>query len=347
MKIRTITTGAILLFVSAISLTSWNATAQEQGAAQSAGETLPMSSEAPPITLSDVTVGSPYYVQISYLFKNGIVTGYEDKTFRTNALINRAEALTMIQRALTEEPKTEDEKTTQSEQSPQSKSTQSFSDLKSDHWAMPAFKFFTDKKITEGYKDGTVQPEKPINLAESLKIIMETERLRNPTITFQNDQSERKSSFSDVTGDEWFAKYIMAANKRTLLTYGFKLRIEPNKNLTRGMLADLIYRTLRTRIPGHFFGKGTFYSDFFENRGTANGEKYHMDELTAANKVLPFGTMLRVTYLRNNQSVDVRVNDRGPFTPSLDLDMSRKAFSLLASPSEGIIPIEYEIISAP
>lgn len=339
MNIRTIISGAIGFCISATAFMAWNVHAQDEKSIS------PVSAEAQASLLSDVTIGSPYYVQISYLLQNNMVKGYDDKTFRADASINRAEALTMIQRALVETSKTP-EKTSAPIPLAQtsSKSIPTFSDLPADHWAMPAFRFFMEKKIIEGYKDGTVRPDKPINLAEGIKIIMETERLHDPTIAFPEDP---QSPFADMVGDEWFAKYIKAANNRTLLTYGFKRRIEPDKNLTRGLLADLLYRTLRTRLSGHFFGKGTFYSDFFEDRGTANGEKYHKDELTAAHKTLPFGTTLHVTYLRNNRSVDVRINDRGPFTPSLDLDMSRKAFTLLASPSEGIIPIEYEIIPAP
>jgi rare lipoprotein A len=56
---------------------------------------------------------------------------------------------------------------------------------------------------------------------------------------------------------------------------------------------------------------------------TANGEKFNPNGLTAAHKTLPFGTMLRVSNPDNNRSVVVRVNDRGPFTKGVDLDISK------------------------
>ena len=56
---------------------------------------------------------------------------------------------------------------------------------------------------------------------------------------------------------------------------------------------------------------------------TANGEKFNPNGLTAAHKTLPFGTILRVTNPDNGRSIVVRVNDRGPFTKGLDLDISR------------------------
>ena len=56
---------------------------------------------------------------------------------------------------------------------------------------------------------------------------------------------------------------------------------------------------------------------------TANGEKFNPDGLTAAHKTLPFGTLLRVSNPDDNRSIVVRVNDRGPFTKGVDLDISR------------------------
>ena len=56
---------------------------------------------------------------------------------------------------------------------------------------------------------------------------------------------------------------------------------------------------------------------------TANGEKFNPNGMTVAHKSYPFGTMLRVTNPDNNRSIVVRVNDRGPFTKGVDLDISR------------------------
>ena len=56
---------------------------------------------------------------------------------------------------------------------------------------------------------------------------------------------------------------------------------------------------------------------------TANGEKFNPNGYTAAHKTLPFGTLLRVTNQDDNRSIVVRVNDRGPFTKGVDLDIAR------------------------
>ena len=59
---------------------------------------------------------------------------------------------------------------------------------------------------------------------------------------------------------------------------------------------------------------------------TANGEKFDPNGLTAANRTLPFNTMVRVTNPSNGKSVTVRINDRGPFVSSRCLDLAKGAF---------------------
>ena len=54
-----------------------------------------------------------------------------------------------------------------------------------------------------------------------------------------------------------------------------------------------------------------------------------MYALTAAHKTLPFGTIVEVTYLENNKSVVLKINDRGPFIPNRVIDLSKKANQLI------------------
>lgn len=69
-------------------------------------------------------------------------------------------------------------------------------------------------------------------------------------------------------------------------------------------------------------GTASWYGKGFHNRKTASGERYDMHSYSAAHKYLPFGTILRVTNSRNDKSVLVRVNDRGPFSQSRIIDLS-------------------------
>lgn len=71
--------------------------------------------------------------------------------------------------------------------------------------------------------------------------------------------------------------------------------------------------------------RATWYGDELRGRPTASGEIFNPDGLTAAHKSLPFGTCLRVGNPKTGKSVTVRVNDRGPFTKGLSLDLSKGA----------------------
>ena len=75
--------------------------------------------------------------------------------------------------------------------------------------------------------------------------------------------------------------------------------------------------------------RASWYGPGFHGNLTANGETYDQWAMTAAHKTLPFGTQLRVTNVANGQSVVVRINDRGPFIPGRDLDLSRAAAEAL------------------
>ncbi len=91
-------------------------------------------------------------------------------------------------------------------------------------------------------------------------------------------------------------------------------------------------------------GKASFYGSEFNGRKTANGEIYDETALTAAHRTLPFGTVLRVTNLRNGLSVIVRINDRGPFHPDRVIDLSKNAAEEIDLITYGVTDIEAEIL---
>ncbi len=82
-------------------------------------------------------------------------------------------------------------------------------------------------------------------------------------------------------------------------------------------------------------GKASFYADKFEGVSTASGEKYKHNKLTGAHKTLPFGTKVRVTNLENNQSVEVIINDRGPYVEDRIIDLSKAAAEQLGFINKG------------
>ena len=73
----------------------------------------------------------------------------------------------------------------------------------------------------------------------------------------------------------------------------------------------------------------SYYGEEFNGRPTSSGEIFDMNAMTAAHKTLAFGTMLEVTNLANGKKVVVRVNDRGPFVPDREIDVSKGAAKAL------------------
>lgn len=88
----------------------------------------------------------------------------------------------------------------------------------------------------------------------------------------------------------------------------------------------------------------SFYHDKFNGKKTASGEIFNNRKLTAAHRTLPFGTIVEVTNLRTGKSIEVRINDRGPFHSSRALDLSKAAFDSIGNTSRGTMPVEYEIV---
>ena len=88
----------------------------------------------------------------------------------------------------------------------------------------------------------------------------------------------------------------------------------------------------------------SYYHDKFNGRKTASGEIFNNNKFTAAHRTIPFGTQVKITNLRNGESVVVRINDRGPFHKSRVFDLSKAAYEEIGDINKGIMPIEYEII---
>ncbi len=91
-------------------------------------------------------------------------------------------------------------------------------------------------------------------------------------------------------------------------------------------------------------GKASYYAMKFKGRKTASGEIYDPVKLTAAHPTLPFGTKVRVTNLYTQQSVIVRINDRGPQIKSRIIDLSYAAAEKLGIISKGIADVAIELI---
>jgi rare lipoprotein A len=91
-------------------------------------------------------------------------------------------------------------------------------------------------------------------------------------------------------------------------------------------------------------GKASYYAIKFQSKKTASGELYDKAKKTAAHIKLPFGTKIKVTNTKNNKSVIVKINDRGPFVKGRIVDLSGSAFSRIAILDAGVIDVKIEVI---
>ncbi len=94
-------------------------------------------------------------------------------------------------------------------------------------------------------------------------------------------------------------------------------------------------------------GVASWYGNPYHGRRTSNGEIYDMDQLTAAHLRLPFGARVRVTNLENGRSVDVRINDRGPFVKKRIIDLSREAAYRIGMLANGTARVQVAVLSGP
>ena len=93
-------------------------------------------------------------------------------------------------------------------------------------------------------------------------------------------------------------------------------------------------------------GIASWYGKLFHGRRTANGEIYDMNALTAAHKTLPMPVRVQVTNLENGRSLELKINDRGPFVNGRIIDVSRRAAQLLGFFNKGTAKVRVTLINS-
>ena len=101
----------------------------------------------------------------------------------------------------------------------------------------------------------------------------------------------------------------------------------------------------REPVGSSEIGVASWYGHPYHGRKAANGERYDMNRLTAAHRLLPFGTRVRVLSLRNARMVEVRITDRGPFVEGRLIDLSRAAARVLGFQRAGLERVRVEVLS--
>ncbi|MBU1446205.1 septal ring lytic transglycosylase RlpA family protein [Patescibacteria group bacterium] len=320
-KILTVIIGSVLLFAFPLFCN-----AQEENAREVESTAI----------FSDVDLGNTNYVGIKHLSEKGIIDGYSDGTFKPWQEINRIEALKIILNAnnLIDDQYIQ-ENSLGGMDFASTDIEIDFNDIYKSQWYFPYLKKGVTEGIVTGYPDKTFRPTNTVNRVESYKIAMESDKIVLPEVL--------EAPFADVPIYEWFSPYIQEGKNREIVYFTMENQIYPGMNMTRGKFAELVYRYMMSK-SGSKFGKASYYSDYLEGHSTSSGEPYLAAELTAANRTLPFNTIVRVTNMANNKSVIVRINDRGPYITGRSLDLSKAAFESIASVGSGVICVQYEIV---
>lgn len=93
-------------------------------------------------------------------------------------------------------------------------------------------------------------------------------------------------------------------------------------------------------------GTASWYGPGFHGQRTSSGEIYNENDTTAAHRSLPFDTIVRVVNTENDKSVEVRINDRGPYVDGRIIDLSRSAADAIEMLDPGTAPVRLELVEA-
>ncbi len=97
--------------------------------------------------------------------------------------------------------------------------------------------------------------------------------------------------------------------------------------------------------PKRNVGQASWYGPGFHGKKTANGEIFDDKKFTAAHKTLPLGTKAKITNLHNQKSVEVVINDRGPYVKGRIIDLSKAAAKALDIVDQGTAEVRVEVLN--
>jgi rare lipoprotein A len=144
------------------------------------------------------------------------------------------------------------------------------------------------------------------------------------------------SRFPAIEADSGLPSPAQQQRSALLAVFAPRTPVEPQP-------APPVIAAPKAKTAGHkLSGLASFYR--LTGYKTANGETFDPNLLTAAHRTLPFGTKLRVTNVKTGKSVIVRVNDRGPFIPGRELDLSYSAAESLGMVEQGVSKVQMTVV---
>ncbi|MBI4234863.1 S-layer homology domain-containing protein [Candidatus Peregrinibacteria bacterium] len=171
-------------------------------------------------TFSDIAETDEYFLATDYLSEKNIINGYEDGSFKAENTINRAELLKIV---------LESAKIEISEAQ-----TNCFTDVPYTKWYSKYICTAKELGFISGYSDNTFRPEKNIKKVEALKIIGEIYQ-------WDMESADKETVFKDTEETAWYSPYLKFAKMKNLLKEVGEI-YEPNKEIKRGEIVEIIYR---------------------------------------------------------------------------------------------------------
>jgi murein DD-endopeptidase MepM/ murein hydrolase activator NlpD len=177
---------------------------------------------------ADVEESHPYYQAIAYLKTQGVIQGYEDDTFRPDKAVSRVEALKLLFAGLGKEVVTG--------------TSIDFPDTDSGAWYAPYVATAQRDGVVKGYPDGYFRPGNEVNRVEMIKMLIGVAGVDTDPVVIGNP-------YDDVHYLEWYAPYAQFVKLANLTPWTSK-NLEPSLPMTRGDVAEMIYRTLALQENG-------------------------------------------------------------------------------------------------
>ena len=119
---------------------------------------------------------------------------------------------------------------------------------------------------------------------------------------------------------------------------------EPGESVSDGMTEGFQLRREISRSRLRNVGEASWYGPGFGGKKTASGDIFDSEKLTAAHKTMPLGSKAKVTNLSNSKSVEVEINDRGPYIEGRIIDLSQAAAQALGMIDHGTTKVEIELL---
>ncbi len=280
----------------------------------------------------DIPDENKYFESVRNITKLGFMKGDSTNNFRINSFVTRDDVIYAIAKAANLKPN--------------NVNTQIFRDIRKNN---PAFKEITaasEDDLLDAFvvKKNMFSPKAKVTVAQALDALYKA---------FDADEFsgevELRYELKTELPDNWdFTTDVRRAVKDNVLFQKADgtLYLDPTKNITRGDFASLLYRFTESRKEGIGFGLASWYGDGLSKVKVTGDRAKELSakHLTAANRDLPMGTILKVTNQYNGKSVEVAVNDRGPYVAGRVVDLSRSAFAAIEDVGTGTAVVKIEVI---